>query len=568
MSKQRTESLGPWQKGINNSSRDYVLPKGACLDSLNVDFTAEGYPRSRTGYGGTQARTNARGLVNVGGKSFIAIGGTLSLVTNPSPLALTTIRTGLSVRPVSYAERGGEVWWSDGVSSGRVNSDNSSSPWSVPAPADITLIASGAGTLESGTYRVAITHSMSDGEESHASTVASFVLSAAGSIVVTLPTATAGTTSFNVYCSIADGSIMNLYSTVSAATGSVSITAKPQGKQLGNLEFLRPLPAGDAICFHNGRLCSMKGRDVFYSDPFNYGLYLPDEGYIDLGSDGSILASVETGLFVAADKTWFYSGTDMASLDPVEILPFGAASGTAFKHPAGNNLVGWYSDEGLVIGAQDGSAKMIQRDNGFIAPVGESGSVWVKRRDGMTHVIVSLDSSADYNKEVSEDFTVSRVLYNDDATTMSVNLDTGATSRYSGWHFNSYAQIGGNDYGCDSVGLSLLEGDDDNGTPIESLIHCGRAGYGSIQIKAPECVYVAGKSSDLFAVDIILPDTTTYEYLARNFTDKPGVVRIDGMKGLMNARLPWFSTVVRNYNGGVIEASAVQVVINESDRRI
>ena len=49
MSKQRTESLGPWQKGINNSSRDYVLPKGACLDSLNVDFTAEGYPRSRTG---------------------------------------------------------------------------------------------------------------------------------------------------------------------------------------------------------------------------------------------------------------------------------------------------------------------------------------------------------------------------------------------------------------------------------------------------------------------------------------------------------------------------------------
>ena len=59
MSKQRTESLGPWQKGINNSSRDYVLPKGACLDSLNVDFTAEGYPRSRTGYGGTQARCTA-----------------------------------------------------------------------------------------------------------------------------------------------------------------------------------------------------------------------------------------------------------------------------------------------------------------------------------------------------------------------------------------------------------------------------------------------------------------------------------------------------------------------------
>lgn len=568
MPKQRTANLGPWPKGINNSSSDYVLPEGSCLDSLNVDFTNEGYPRSRTGYGQTVAVDNGHSLSNHGSKTLFCNGSELGVITAVNPLEITTLRTGLNIRPVSYAERGGEVWWSNGEASGRCNADNTDSPWSVPAPGAIVSVVAGVGTLSVGTYRVAITHSMTDGEESYAPAVETITLTSPGSIEVTLPTATAGTDNFNVYCSMADGSILSLYSTVSSATGSVSITDKPEGKQLGNFEFLRPLPAGDSICFHNGRLCSMKGRDVFYSEPFNYGLYLPEEGYIDLGTDGSIMVSVETGLFIAADKTWFYSGTDMASLDPVEILPLGAASGTVFRHPAGHNFVGWYSDDGIAIGGQDGGVKLIQKENGFIAPVGESGSVWVKRRDGLTHVIVSLDSTADYSKEVSSDFTLSRVLYNDDSTTMSVNLDTGATSRYAEWHFNSYARIEGDEYGCDSIGLSLLEGDDDSGTPIESLIHCGRVGYGSIQIKAPENVYVAGKSSDLIGVDIILPTAMTYEYLARNFTETAGVVRIDGMKGLMNSRLPWFSTVVKNTSGGTFELSAVQVVINESDRRI
>ena len=43
---------------------------------------------------------------------------------------------------------------------------------------------------------------------------------------------------------------------------------------------------------------------------------------------------------------------------------------------------------------------------------------------------------------------------------------------------------------------------------------------------------------------------------------------VDGMKGLINARLPWFSTVIRNQNGSTLEVSAVQVLVNESKRMI
>ena len=169
---------------------------------------------------------------------------------------------------------------------------------------------------------------------------------------------------------------------------------------------------------------------------------------------------------------------------------------------------------------------------------------------------------------MSSDFTAARIRYNDDATTMSVNLSNGATSRYGEWAFNSYATIEGDEYGCDSTGLRLLEGDDDELLPIQSTIDCGRVGYDSVRIKSPENVYVAGKSSDLIGVDIILPSGTVYEYQSRNFTEDYGVVRVDGMKGLINARLPWFSTVIRNQNGSTLEVSAVQVLVNESKRMI
>lgn len=576
MSKQKNFHVGPWPKGIVNSARDYALPGpsndsagGACLDALNVDFSDEGIAISRSGYSEMVAVDNGHSLSAQGGKVMFCNGSALGVITAVDPLAITTLRAGLNIRPVSYAERGGEVWWSNGEASGRCNADNSDHPWVPPAPANIVAVYAGVGALPAGSYRVAITHAMSDGEESVASDIETFDLVSPGSIEITLPAATAGTDSFNVYCSRADGKIMQKYSTVSAATGSVSITANPAGRQIHERAFLRPLPPGDAICFHGGRLLSLSGEFLFYSKPYDYGVYDPDQDYIALGSEGSIVASVESGVFVAADRTWFFSGTDIATSEQLEKLPFGAAAGTAFVHPVATSpVVGWYSDEGLALGSADGSMKMMQRDRGFITPVARSGSAWVRQRDGMAHVVITLDASAAYSKQVSSDFTKARVLYNDDATTMSVNLSNGATARYGEWGFNSYAVIDGDEYGCNAVGLSLLEGDTDMGAEIEAVIHCGRVGFGALQIKAPENVYVSGRSSAALVVDIILPAGEVYSYPARTFSTTHAVTRHDGMKGLMNNRQSSFLVVIRNQDGASMEVSGADVLINESNRRV
>ena len=147
MHKQRKASLGPWPLGIVNSKRDYVLPEGACLDALNIDFTDEGNAVSRSGYSETVAIDNGAGLSNQGEKVMIRNGSELGVVTAVNPLVITSLRAGLGTDPVSYAERGGEVWWSNGTASGRCNADNTDSPWAAPAPLDLVSVISGVGSL-------------------------------------------------------------------------------------------------------------------------------------------------------------------------------------------------------------------------------------------------------------------------------------------------------------------------------------------------------------------------------------------------------------------------------------
>ena len=561
--------FGPWTAGIVNSARDYTLPKGAVLDALNVDFTDKGTAVTRRGYSQTVAVDNGHSLKTLGGKTLMGMGTELHVITAMSPLATTTLRTGLDGAAISYDERGGEVWWSNGVDSGRCNADNTDHPWVPPAPGNLSAVFAGVGTLPAGTYRVAITHAMSDGEESVASDIEEITLASAGSITLTLPTATAGTDAFNIYCTVANGKVLQKYSTVAAATASVNIATPPQGRQLRDRAFLKPLPAGTAVCFHGGRLLSLSGEFIYYSKPYDYGVYDPAQDYIVLGAAGSIMASVESGLFVAADRTWFYAGADIATADPTERLAFGAVAGTAFNHPtSASPVAGWYSDEGIVFGAGDGSVTLPQRANGFIAPTADTGATWVRQRNGQVHVVVSLDGTAAYDSKVSDDFTTARMRYDDDSTTVCMELKGGATSRHSNWYFNSYATFDGDEYGMDSVGLRLLDGADDEGEAIEATIDLGLIGYDSPQIKSPDSVYVRGKSSDALVVDIALPDEAIYSYEADRYSATMAVMRHAPMKGLLNQRQQGFNAIVRNQYGCSFEVASAEATIAVSKRRI
>lgn len=569
-------NIGPWPKGINNTTRSYALPNGsrndpgwACVDAMNVDFTDQGFAVRRYGYSQTQAMLVGHSLETVGDKTLIVQAGELGVITSVNPLNITTLRTGLSSDRISYAGLAGEVWWSNGTESGRCNANNTDSPWAVPTPDDIPLIVSGAGTLFAGKYRVALTHVMTSGEESAACEIYEIDLAVDGSLVVTLPAAKAGVDYFRTYCSAADGSVLQHYSDVLANAVSVNITTQASGISLDDRAFLVPLPAGDIVAFHNGRLLSANDGDLYYSKPYNFGLCDPIENRLTLTAAITVVAPCEGGVFVCTtEKSYFYAGNDIAEAVVSEVLPFGAVIGTAFRHPDAR-AVGWFSDDGFVIGAPDGSVSLPQREKGFSAPTAASGNTWVRSINGETHLVCSLDGTARYTKEVSPDFTASRIRYDDDQTTVCMNLANGATSRYSNWFFTGTAQIDGDYYGIDTVGLRLLEGDADETDPIVAALDVGNIGMADMQICAPEFVYVSGKSSAKLVIDVHLPNGTVYSYPARSYNaDTIDVQRHDGMKGLMNKRQSWFSVVIRNDDGCSMEVAAVKVLLGVSQRRI
>ena len=123
-------SIGPWPKGIVNSSRDYVLPKGACLDALNVDFTDEGHALSRTGFSQTEAVDNGHSPEQSRHKGDV--------LQRPGPRGDHRRQSaGHHHASDRFEHPSGvlrrtrrEVWWSNGEE-GRCNSDNSDHPWTV-----------------------------------------------------------------------------------------------------------------------------------------------------------------------------------------------------------------------------------------------------------------------------------------------------------------------------------------------------------------------------------------------------------------------------------------------------
>lgn len=560
-------TLGPWKQGIVNTVSPFAMPKDGVLDALNIDFLQSGGVRSRRGFGPESPIDQGHSLSTVGGTTMLAIGEVLHVLESVTPLTTTALRTGLTAtRPFSYAELAGEVWWSNGEDSGRCNSDHTDSPWAVPTPGSVPTLASTlVGTLQAGSYRVAISHAMTDGEES-AALLASVDLASAGGIVVTLPAAQPGVDRFVVYCSGPDGSVLQRSTTVAAATASVTISSPAEGRALGQRAFLAPLPAGDQVAFFNGRLLSASGSILSYSDVYDFGLYNPAKNWIMLPDEIRVVAPCENGVFVGtASAVYWYAGTDIAQAEVFERIRSSSVRGTVFLHPNGK-AVGWMSADGMLIGTPDGAITSPMRANGFLPPEAEHGNAFVLEHKGETHVIFSLDSSARYPANVDPGFTAAREAYDDEMGALSVNLATGAASRYGGaWVFNSLAQIGRSAYGMDAAGLREIAGSDDDGNLIECVIDLGKPSV-SGQIWTPIAIYAYGEATEKLTLVVVTPSGQAYEYLSHKSAPDAQCMRFQPGKGL-RAVYHWLRLTNIPY-GGEFTLAHVEALPGVSQRRI
>lgn len=188
----------------------------------------------------------------------------------------------------------------------------------------------------------------------------------------------------------------------------------------------------------------------------------------------------------------------------------------------------------------------------------------------------SLSVSAVANAAVATTLTARRTLwasamadlsikpFGDASETWVFNADTGGFTRYEGFAFNSFAKINGRYYGCKADGIYALDGNTDNGDPIQAMVSFGKQDFGTSALKRITNAYV-GTSGEGKLYLRVLAEGQGYTYAARSYDEHLQVQRFDTGKGL---RVNWLEFELYNASGEDFELASMEFAIVPTTRRI
>lgn len=149
--------------------------------------------------------------------------------------------------------------------------------------------------------------------------------------------------------------------------------------------------------------------------------------------------------------------------------------------------------------------------------------------------------------------------------TWVVNTDTGASSSYENYAFNSFGTLAGQMYATRSDGVYLLEGDDDAGTPIRAGVSFGETNFGTEMLKRIEYAYIGVASTGTMYLKVLVKGGTEYVFAARRSDDYMAVQRIDIGRGM---RVSYAAFEMYNSDGCDFELNTVSFKAAELTRRI
>lgn len=499
----KTIPKGPFL-GLNNRLPTFALHVDKTGDFLagaeNIDIDNAGSVRRRKAAAMLQAMTGAHSLFTASdGVRYLVRDSVLYVVTLPS-YTETLLKILTSDDPVSYTEFNGSLYYSNGTDAGRIKS-GVWYPWALPTPAAPT-VAPIPGELYAGKYKVVVSHArLAAGalvEEGGVSPATQYELAADGGLRVTLPAATTGATHALVYVSTVNGSVPMLAKTVAAGTATADVTLQAElmvGREAVQ-RFEAPLPAGTQLFIHKGALCSVKDSVVYEGLPAKPGYCIDAAKGIRFPADVSNAVPVEGGVYIVADKTYWFPGPVVTLTELVTVvLPYGGVKGTAFDSPDKMES-GWFGAKGFVLAYPGGEVKAAMSDNIDLTPPA-SGVSAVFESDGYRRVV---------------------------ACGWCLNLDRLAATQYTGYDFTS---ISGN-YGTKVDGIYDMAADG----AVPYLIDLGRENFGTEQEKALPSVYVGVDSESPMRLRVRTPSGDEYFYDARSCGGGMSIHRIDVGLGL------------------------------------
>ena len=165
-----------------------------------------------------------------------------------------------------------------------------------------------------------------------------------------------------------------------------SAAATPIGDQV-----LVPMPAGQQIAHHAGRLLVAVGSAVIYSEPFTPHLRDEAKGFELFPAPITCLVAVEGGVFVVADKTYFIAGGFPAQAVRA-VFDYGAPDQQpSYREDGGAH---WMSSKGVVSVTSSGEIANLQESRVALSADGTAATLY-READGMETIIAALASPSE-----------------------------------------------------------------------------------------------------------------------------------------------------------------------------
>ena len=139
-----------------------------------------------------------------------------------------------------------------------------------------------------------------------------------------------------------------------------------------------------------------------------------------------------------------------------------------------------------------------------------------------------------------------------------------ATSTFENYAFNSFGVLGGRVFGAKSDGVFLLEGDNDDGTPIRASMSYGKQDFNTKTSKRMISAYVGASSTGKLYLKITV-EGKEYIYAARDSSPEIQQQRFDVGRGLAGN---YFTFELFNKNGADFEIDSATFVAADFKRRV
>lgn len=389
--------------GVDMLSNETAITRGAVRSAVNVDIGREGRYKRRAGYTRQIAVTGMHSLFYAAQKGWTLVAQDAALFRlDTSTYARTALATLNSANSVEYTEYNGNLYFANRTTLGWVPHDSSTARTvGVPTPGAPTLSAASGG-LTAGKYGVVITLIDDRGEESGASEFQVIDLPSGGGVRMSdLPQHYGWTVV--AYITSADGDSLRSAAQFPAVFPTYVAAETAQGGEV-DTQFLIPLPPGDFVRWHNGRLFTAGDGVVRFSEAMRPHLHNPAHGVIPFSGRIAFMESVGDGIYVGDRRgVWFLAGTDPTKFEMRRVSAHRAVSRSSLvmpsRHfpekevPADTPVAVWLSTAGYMVGMPNGATVELQPDRLRVAS-GLTGRSALLMREGRKQVVTSVNSTS------------------------------------------------------------------------------------------------------------------------------------------------------------------------------